>query len=528
MLMRSTSNTQRTQPILQTRCGIYCRKSHLEGLEQDFNSLDAQRDACEAYIASQSHSSWVALEQRYDDGGVSGGTLDRPALQRLLHDVESGRVDCIVLYRLDRLSRSLTDFAKLVDLFDQHEVAFASVTEQLCTATPTGRLHLHMILSFAQYEREVIAERIRDKVAAAKRRGMHCGGMPVLGFDTVDRKLVVNAEEATLVRHIFERFRSLGSATTLAKELNERGHRTKEWKIKTGATRGGRSWNKSHIYRLLNNRKYIGEVEHRGEVYDGEHDAIVERELWDDVQAILRRNRRARGNESRGKNTALLREVIRCAHCDSAMTSSFTTRHRRRYFYYRCASQMKTGESCPIGTIAAAEVEDAVVDQLRAVFRTPEIIAKTYHEGRVREAEEIDRLRDLEKELAKNLKALREKAKRLLDADVDGNGTLAEELQVADGDLEDLKQRLKETRADLRTLEAHSLTEADVIAALEKIDPVWAQLFPKERARIIDLLVSRVDVRPDSLEVRIRAEGLRSLVAELADDDGDCDEAVPA
>ena len=205
------------EPLLSVRCAIYTRKSHPEGLEQDFNTLDAQRESAENYIASQKHQGWTALPECYDDGGFTGGNMDRPALARLLLDIQEGRVDCVVLYRVDRLCRSIVDFGKIIEIFDEHDVSFVSVTEQFSTATPTGRLHLNMLLSFAQYEREIIAERIRDKIAAAKRRGKYCGGMPVLGYD-VDReakRLVVNDKEARLVRKIFKRFCEVGSTTEL-------------------------------------------------------------------------------------------------------------------------------------------------------------------------------------------------------------------------------------------------------------------------------------------------------------------------
>ena len=227
-------------PIRKARCAIYTRKSSEEGLEQEFNSLDAQREACEAYIASQRHEGWIPVPDHYDDGGISGGTLQRPALQRLLADIEAGRVDVIVVYKVDRLSRSLMDFAKLVEVFERHGVSFVSVTQQFNTTTSMGRLTLNILLSFAQFEREVIGERIRDKFAASRKKGMWMGGHPPLGYDIENRKLVVNETEAALVRHIFERFIRIGSATKLVKELNAEGYRTKSWVTASGRQREGR------------------------------------------------------------------------------------------------------------------------------------------------------------------------------------------------------------------------------------------------------------------------------------------------
>jgi site-specific DNA recombinase len=247
----------------RVRCAVYTRKSSEEGLEQEFNSLDAQRAAGEAYIASQSHEGWLLVPDRYDDGGISGATLERPALKRLLADVEAGRIDCVVVYKVDRLSRSLTDFAKLVDVFEQHGVSFVSVTQHFCTTTSMGRLTLNILLSFAQFEREVIGERIRDKFAASRAKGMWMGGIPPLGYDVSDRKLVVNPAEADLVRLIFRRFLDLGSALLLIRELNAQCYRTKSWTTQAGTFREGRPFDKGTLYKILRNRTYLGEAVQR-------------------------------------------------------------------------------------------------------------------------------------------------------------------------------------------------------------------------------------------------------------------------
>jgi site-specific DNA recombinase len=285
MRRRTTSEAQ-TRRI---RCAIYTRKSTDENLDNGFNSLDAQREAAEAYIASQRHEGWVALPNRYDDGGFSGSNMERPGLQRLLEDVGAGRIDCVVVYKVDRLSRSLLDFARIIEAFDRRGVSFVSVTQQFNTTTSMGRLTLNILLSFAQFEREIIGERIRDKVAATKRKGKYTGGVPVLGYgvDRVNHRLVINPQEADLVRHVFRRFIAAGSTTELAKELNAQGHTTKSWTSQKGQLRPGRPWNKGHVYRILNNLLYLGEVTHRGNRYPGEHEAIVPRDLWDKAHTIL-------------------------------------------------------------------------------------------------------------------------------------------------------------------------------------------------------------------------------------------------
>jgi len=490
------STRDRSEPLARVRCAIYTRKSTDEGLDQEFNSLDAQREAAEAFIASQRQEGWIALPDRFDDGGFSGGTLDRPALQRLLVAVEAGLVDSIVVYKVDRLSRSLLDFMRIVEVLDRHGVSFVSVTQQFNTTTSMGRLTLNMLLSFAQFEREIIGERIRDKIAAAKRKGKHTGGMPVLGYDTdqATKRLVVNETEAELVRHIFERFGKLGSTTELARELNAAGHRTKQWTTKTGKVVGGRPWNKAQLYRLLNNRKYIGQVEHRGHVYPGEHQAIVSRQLWDAAHRILSENQRVRGNRTRAETPALLKGIIRCRQCGCAMGPTFTKRRAKVYRYYLCVQASKAGyDAYPVRSVAAGEIEEAVVGQLRAVFRTPELISRTYREARAIEQDRLEQLRLEKRELGREIREVRD---------------LGE-------DATHLRRRLAAVSVELDALKQDPVTEADVVDALTHLDPVWEELFPAEQARIVRLLVRRVDLHADGLVVRLRAEGLTSLVSEI-------------
>jgi DNA invertase Pin-like site-specific DNA recombinase len=255
------------KPLQKRRCAVYTRKSSEEGLEQEYNSLAAQREACEAYIASQKHEGWVLVPDRYDDGGVSGGTLDRPAFQRLLKDVEAGRVDNVVVYKVDRLTRALADFAKIVEVFERHEASFVSVTQAFNTTTSMGRLTLNILLSFAQFERELASERIRDKFAAARKKGIWMGGMPPIGYDVKDRKLLINEPEAELVRRIFTRFLRTGSALKVARELNSDGQTTKRWTTTYGNDRGGRAFTKGGIYKILKNRVYVGEAVHKDKAY---------------------------------------------------------------------------------------------------------------------------------------------------------------------------------------------------------------------------------------------------------------------
>ncbi|UNK78207.1 recombinase family protein [Sphingopyxis granuli] len=290
----------------KVRCAIYTRKSSEEGLEQDFNSLHAQREACAAYILSQASEGWTLLPDEYDDGGLSGGTLERPALQRLMQDIDAGRVDIVVVYKVDRLSRSLLDFAKLVEAFDKTNVSFVSVTQSFNTTNSMGRLTLNMLLSFAQFEREVTAERIRDKIAASKARGMWMGGNPPLGYQPDGRTLAIVEEHAGLVRHIFARYLDLGNVRLVTGELAREGIIAPERIATTGRTTGGRSFTRGQIYKLLSNPIYIGEIHHKGQVHAGKHPAIIDRAIWDAVQQMLATNRQGERSGSSASSPSLL------------------------------------------------------------------------------------------------------------------------------------------------------------------------------------------------------------------------------
>ena len=376
------------------RCAIYTRKSSEEGLDMEFNSLDAQREACEAYIASQRSEGWAAIREPYDDGGVSGGTLERPALQRLLADVEAGLIDVIVVYKIDRLSRSLMDFAKLVDIFDRNQVTFVSVTQSFNTTTSMGRLTLNILLSFAQFEREVIGERIRDKVAASRKRGMWMGGYVPLGYDVRDRKLIINEAEAATVRMIFKRFVAIGSATKLAKALVAEGVRTKS----------GRPVDKGYIYRLLNSRVYLGEATHKGVSYPGEHAPIIDRSLWDKVHSILQTSPRLRAANARARTPALLKGLI-FTESGCAMTPAFTKKGTRLYRYYVSMDVIRNralDENPGPLRLPAPMVEDAVNGEIHRMIRAPEITARTIaalrHEGvKVEEAAVVATLAGFER-----------------------------------------------------------------------------------------------------------------------------------
>jgi site-specific DNA recombinase len=423
-------------PRQKLRCAIYTRKSSEEGLEMEFNSLEAQRESCEAYVASQRAEGWILVPDRYDDGGFSGGTLERPALKRLRCDIEAGKIDVVVVYKIDRLSRSLMDFSRLVELFDQHKVTFVSVTQSFNTTTSMGRLTLNVLLSFAQFEREVIGERIRDKFAASRKRGMWMGGWAPLGYEVKDRKLLVNEVDAELVRSIFQRFLKTGSATVLARELIAENVRNKYGKL----------IDKGILYKILSNPVYIGVAVHKGVSYPGEHIGIIDRNIWDRVQARFEESPRKRAAATRAQTPALLKGII-FGPTGAAMSPTHTRKNGRLYRYYLNQTVLKQGsDDCPVARVPAAEIEKIVIDQVRLLLLSPEIIVQTWRSAR---------------------KSIR------------------------------------------------GMTESEVRNALHAFDPLWNQLFPAEQSRIIELLVERVDVRTDRVDVRLRIAGVTSLIGEL-------------
>jgi site-specific DNA recombinase len=354
------------------RCAVYTRKSSEEGLEQDFNSLHAQREACEAFIKSQKHEDWRCLPESYNDGGISGATIDRPALQQLLADVHAGKVDVIVVYKVDRLTRSLADVAKIVEILDAKGASFVSVTQQFNTTTSMGRLTLNVLLSFAQFEREVTGERIRDKIAASKKKGMWMGGTPPLGYEAKDRSLVVVEREAETVRHIFERYVALGSVRLLKQELEANGIRSKERVSGAGRKWGGRPLARGALYLMLQNRIYLGAIVHKDQHYPGEHQPIIDRALWDRVQALLAANSVDRIVGTRSKDPSLLAGLI----FDGAghrMTPSHAVKNARRYRYYVSRPLITDGRTSPAtGTrIPATDIEQLVTDRLRQFLSSP-------------------------------------------------------------------------------------------------------------------------------------------------------------
>ena len=501
----------------QIRCAIYTRKSSEEGLDQEFNSLDAQRESAEAYIASQKAQGWVCLPEQYNDGGFSGGSLDRPAMDRLMADIAAGKIDCVVVYKVDRLSRSLMDFSRIMETFDANSVSFVSVTQQFNTTSSMGRLTLNILLSFAQFEREIIGERIRDKIAAQKRKGKWAGGVPILGYD-VDRsggspKLVVNAKEAARVRQIFTLYLEKQSLQPVARELERRGWTNKKRVTKKGRVIGGKSFDKATLYAHLKNPIYKGLISHKGELYQGEHEAIIDPEQFDRVQKILKYNGRTGGAEVRNKYGALLRGLLRCKACDHAMTHVFTTsrgKSRKQYRYYRCVGSIKRGAcTCPSGSLPASAIEQLVIDEARAAMTDRALIRQIIGESQGVLDQQI---KASEKDLADlrgELKRLHRDLRRAVGEPGDQTGRIAELNEAIASDQRSEKQLQKK----LESLRGQQIDPDEAKGMLVDFDEVWGNLIPREQARLLKLLIETVeyDSASQSVSVTFRPSGIKSL-----------------
>lgn len=508
---------RRSQRPPTVRCAVYTRKSTEEGLEQEFNTLDAQREAGEAFIASQFAEGWECLPERYDDGGYTGGNTDRPALQRLLRDIEAGQIDCVVVYKVDRLSRSLLDFSRMMELFEQHHISFVSVTQQFNTSSSMGRLILNVLLSFAQFEREMISERTRDKIAAARRKGKWSGGLPLLGYDVVDTKLVVNPDEAQQIRTIFNLYLSLDGLLPVVEELHRKGWVTKRWTTRKGIERGGNPFDKNRLWQLLTNVTYKGMVRYKEELHNGEHEAIVPEELWDQVQAKLRYNGSTGGAAVRNKFGAVLKGLLYCQCCGCAMTPTHSTYKRtKRYRYYTCSKGQKQGrKSCPSGTIPAGEIEQFVVEQIKHIGQDPELVAETIKQVHRQGVQQVDAAvaeqRRLERELADALRQLQ----ALAGSTLTGTESELATSRIADlqGRMTSTENRLRDVRAEVHQLQGHLIDHQEAAKALAQFSPVWEALSLREQGKLLKLLIERIefDGQEGLISITFQPSGLKTL-----------------
>jgi site-specific DNA recombinase len=439
-------------------------------------------------------------------------------------DIEAGRIDCVLVYKVDRFSRSLVDFALLMQTFEKHQVAFVSVTQNFNAATSMGRLILNVLLSFAQFEREIIAERTRDKIAATRRKGKWAGGTPLLGFDVDPRgsKLLVNAEEAELVRAIFALYLEYEALLPVVRELEQRGWANKRWQTRKGRVRGGLPFTKTSLHRLLSNVAFTGKVRYKDEIHDGEHSAIVDPVVFQRVQGLLRRNANTGGGPIRNQFGALLKGLIRCVPCGSAMTPTHTTRKGgKRYRCYVCSNAQKRGwDKCPSKAIPAAQIEAFVVDQVRCIGTDRALLEEVLAQARAQEAAQAADLeaqqRLLEKDLAHWHSEVRTLSGQLRPGD--DNGPLIARLADLQERITHVEERGRQVRAQIRGLHQQLLDDEQAAVALSVFDPVWQALTPKEQAQVVQLLVERVDYdgAHEKVAITFHPTGIRTLADELA------------
>lgn len=501
-----------TMPV---RCAIYTRKSTGENLDMDFNTLDAQREACEMYIGSQKSFGWEVVNKHYDDGGFSGASMTRPALQILIDDIEAGLIDCVVVYKVDRLSRSLLDFARLIELFDKNSVSFVSTTQQFNTSQSLGRLVLNILLSFAQFEREMISERTRDKMAAARRKGKWSGGPPVLGYrvDRQIRRLEVIPEEAEQVNTIFNMYLQLQSSKQVARRLNEMGWVTKKYVTQKNKEYGGAKWKASSVHFLLRNKLYLGKVTYKDAVYEGEHEAIVSDALFEQVRQRLEKKQCGRG-EGRTRNyDNILKGLLRC-RCGNYMYATKGRSHTGAdYRYYVCKDRFENGPAaCDHPRIAATEIEPIIVERVKQICTDPALRAdvKTkLDQGKTELAEQLGaKLAKLQHRINGLSREARNMLGAIKDAETQSNTTVTARLSEIELEMDELRQH----RARIE-LELHGLTEsigrmATVIGLLDSFDELWAAMMPEEQVDLLSLLIDRIDVDEPAGKLELRMHDL--------------------
>lgn len=431
-------------------CAIYTRVSTAEGLAQEFSSLDNQRESAESYIQSQKSEGWAACPERYDDGGFTGANTDRPALQRLTKDIKEGKINCVVVYKVDRLSRSLLDFSQLLQFFDEHQVTFVSVTQHFNTNTSMGRLTLNILLSFAQFEREIISERTRDKMAAAKKKGRFIGGRPGLGYDIDPKthKLVLNPAEAKIVKEIFSLYLEKQSLLEVAKILNERNYKTKQFTSSKGRKFGGISFTNCGVQLIIKNILYTGKVKYHNELYDGQHEAIVAMEDFEKAQSILNTNRRERRYPEKETINGLLNGLLHCKGCNRSMFAIYTKKKGCKYLYYLCANAQKRGyEACPTRLLNAEHTENKVIELIRQVLND-------------------------------------------------------------DGALQNILKAVNESDTTAKPITMAKLKQAFLINS-----PLWDELFPQEKARFLKTLLKQIDydAAKENLSLTFNEVGIKFL-----------------
>lgn len=502
--MKMRSRAIARDAVATKRCAIYTRKSTSVGLDQDFNSLDAQREACVAYIARQ--PGWVLINTAYDDGGFTGANVERPAFQRLLTDIDAGRIDVVVVYKVDRLSRSLLDFAKMMERFNTAGTSFVSVTQNFSTADAMGRLTLNMLMSFAEFEREMISERTRDKISASRRKGKWTGGAVPLGYVVLDKKLVVDELEAVLVREIFALYHEHRSSLAVTRILNER-LTLKPRPRSYGERESSRKWTTNDVVRLLKNPIYAGYMISGNELFEAEHSSLIERSVFRRTQALLADATTDRAPSVRNPEY-LLRGVLRCAHCRALFTTASTVAGQATHRYYRCVTRDKQGkEACPSRPLPAAPIEAYVVDRLREATWDGTFAADVTEAVRARVAARRKDLATERRKLPSQIADLAAEVRRTLETTANITGpaqrVVEARLQDAGSQLARAETRLATVELELDTLEAIEIESSWVAAQLTEFRQIWDLLTPENRGRLLRAVIERVEVDEPAHQIKL-------------------------
>lgn len=507
-MMQATVNGQIKN---QVRCAIYTRKSTEDGLEQEYNTLDAQRDACNNYIQSQISRGWETIPSHYDDGGFTGANTERPAFNRLIADIRADLVDTVVVYKVDRLSRSLADFASIMKLFDKHGVSFVSVTQYFDTSSSIGRMTLNILITFAQFEREMISERIQDKIASSRQKGKYMGGQPVLGYDVVDKKLVVNDNEKYQVRKIYDFYLNNRSISEIVDTINNWGWTTKQWQTKRGHLAGGKQFNKQVLYTILKNPLYIGKIRHHDKIYDGEHEGIISQEIFDKVQKLLKKNKVNQSNTNRKRIDSMLRGVLLCGSCGSRMAKSYTFNSSKKYTYYTCLNVIKNGrDKCSNKSVPSVKLDEFVVKHIKEITVNPEFLSSFMEAFSKQKHTDMENIKSELKTLTVKLASYQIERDRMA---LKNKLTDIEALERTKEQLEKVSQRIKYLEKKKNILLNANINAGDITITLNKFFPIWDTLTINEQNRIMDKLFDHIlwDGNSESLDFHYSPLGFKLL-----------------
>ena len=495
----------------QVRCAIYTRKSTEDGLEQEYNTLDAQWDSCENYIKSQASRGWEVIPTHYDDGGFTGANTERPSFNRLITDVKAGLIDTVVVYKVDRLSRSLADFANMMELFNKHGVSFVSVTQYFDTSSSIGRMTLNILITFAQFEREMISERIRDKIASSRQKGKYMGGQPILGYDVIDKKLVINENEKYQIQKIYNFYLNNRSISEIVDTINNWGWTTKQWKTKRGHLSGGKPFNKQVLYTILKNPLYIGKIRHHDKIYDGEHEGIITEELFDKVQELLKKNRVNHTNTNRKRIDSMLRGILFCSSCGSKMIKTYTKKDNKKYTYYTCLNAIKNGKKkCVNKSVPSAKLDEFVINHIREITVNPEFLSSFMEAFSKQKELDLVNIKTELKTLTVKLASYQIERDRMA---LDNNLTHIEALTRTSEQLEKVTNRIKYLETKRNILMNTDLNAGDITVSLNKFFPIWDTLTLIEQNRILDKLFDQIlwDGNSENLDFHYSPLGIKLL-----------------